>query len=375
VTVPPTRSGTGAEILRLGFVCELLLGHSTFFDQVRRVAEADPSIELVAMPIAFEASGRFDRFPPMSNWTVRASLRARTALRTAGPLDALIIHTQTAALGALSVMRQVPTLLSTDATPANMDELGAAYGHATSASPVERVKRRALTRVFSAAAASVVWSDWTRTSLLNGYGVDPQRVHVVPPGLPVTPPPTRTPRDPGPLRVLFVGGDFTRKGGPELLAATEGRDVEVHIVTRERLEVRPGVVVHRGLSAGDPELRALYVRADVFALPTHGDAYGWVLLEAMEAGLPVISTPVGPIREVVADGETGLLVPPGDIRSLGAALDRLLSSEDLRRAMGAAGRSRFEQRHDSSVNVGRILELARRAATANPSSRPGVANG
>ena len=64
------------------------------------------------------------------------------------------------------------------------------------------------------------------------------------------------------------------------------------------------------------------------------------ILEAMAAGLPVVASAVGGIPEIVRDGETGLLVPPGDADALAAALGRLLDDDGLRRRLGAAGRER-----------------------------------
>jgi glycosyltransferase involved in cell wall biosynthesis len=83
--------------------------------------------------------------------------------------------------------------------------------------------------------------------------------------------------------------------------------------------------------------------ADIFAFPTFypNEAFPLVLLEAMAAGLPVISTTVGGIPDMVIDGETGLLVPPGEVSSLASALRRLVTDSGLRIRMGQAGRGRF----------------------------------
>jgi len=75
-------------------------------------------------------------------------------------------------------------------------------------------------------------------------------------------------------------------------------------------------------------------------LPSRSEGFGRANLEAMAAGKPVVSTRVGGIPEVVSDGETGLLVPPGDRAALAGAIIRLGEDQDLRRQMGAAGRRR-----------------------------------
>jgi glycosyltransferase involved in cell wall biosynthesis len=70
------------------------------------------------------------------------------------------------------------------------------------------------------------------------------------------------------------------------------------------------------------------------------------VLEAMAAGLPVIASAVGGVPELVVDGETGILVPPGDVAALADAIARVLTDADLRTSFGAAGRRRAEERFD-----------------------------
>jgi glycosyltransferase involved in cell wall biosynthesis len=107
-------------------------------------------------------------------------------------------------------------------------------------------------------------------------------------------------------------------------------------------------------------LLAAYASADAFALPSlnRGEAFGLVLLEAMRARLPVVASaiPGSGIGEVVGDGESGLLVPPGDAVALAAALARMRGA-DLRARMGARGRERFEARFTLERSAGRWLQL------------------
>lgn len=94
----------------------------------------------------------------------------------------------------------------------------------------------------------------------------------------------------------------------------------------------------------EAELRAAYAASDVLVLPSILDArgdtegLGVVLLEAMSYGVPVIGSNLGGITDIVRDGETGLLVPPGDPGSLSAALQRLATDRDLAKRLGQAGR-------------------------------------
>jgi glycosyltransferase involved in cell wall biosynthesis len=91
---------------------------------------------------------------------------------------------------------------------------------------------------------------------------------------------------------------------------------------------------------GRVEPRDWLARADVFAHTSRWEGFGIVLLEAMLAGLPVVATRVSAIPEIVVDGETGLLVPPGDVTAVADALARLLDDAELRRSFGEAGRRR-----------------------------------
>jgi glycosyltransferase involved in cell wall biosynthesis len=91
----------------------------------------------------------------------------------------------------------------------------------------------------------------------------------------------------------------------------------------------------------DPvELPALFSQATVFALPTLQEPFGLAFLDAMACGLPCVGTRIEAVPEIVREGETGLLVPPGDPTALAAALQRLLADPARARAMGARGRAR-----------------------------------
>jgi glycosyltransferase involved in cell wall biosynthesis len=348
---------------------EQALGHVAYTKNLQTAFGDGRLLAPVWMPVPFAAGGPLDRLPPArSNWAIRGSLRAQAVLhRRGGPrrFDALFYNTQTVALLAPLAARSVPVILSLDATPLNFDSVGAAYDHHAAAdSRAERLKQALYRRVFHRAAALTTWSQWAKDSLRDDYGVDPDLVTVIPPGTDLELFPFGTqPRAVDPerkVRVLFVGGDFERKGGRELLAAMRAglaERCELYAVTKAPVPATPGVHVYNDLGPNDPRLVALYRDADIFALPTHADCLAVVLGEAMAAGLPIITTNVAAQPEAVRDGVSGLVITPGDVDALGRALRRLADDPDLRRSMGAEGRKIAESRFDTRRNAERLARV------------------
>lgn len=113
----------------------------------------------------------------------------------------------------------------------------------------------------------------------------------------------------------------------------------------EAIARESGVRLHvhflRGLSYG--ELSACYAAADIFALPSRGEGFGFVYLEAMARGKPVIGGAHGGAPEVIQDGVTGYLVQHGDSVQLATSIDAILSNPELGRQMGQRGRERVER--------------------------------
>jgi glycosyltransferase involved in cell wall biosynthesis len=300
---------------------------------------------------------------------VRAGVRARRGigrLQARRPLDALFIHTQVPAVLNQRWMKRLPTVVSLDATPIQYDQLGDHYDHQPGNARIEQLKYRANRRCFHRAAHIVTWSEWAKRGLVDDYDVAPEEITVIPPG--VTPslwrPDQPTPETDGPVRILFVGGDLHRKGGDVLLRAFDAlraarRDgaVELHLVTRSRVVASPGVNVHNDLEPNSPDLIALYHRSHVFCLPTRGDCLPMVLSEAGAAGLPVVSTAVAGIPEIVHDDETGLVVPVDDVGALTQALASLVDDPARRRRLGAAATELVAARFDAEKNAHRLVEL------------------
>jgi glycosyltransferase involved in cell wall biosynthesis len=355
----------------LGFVMEQTLGHVTHDLNLRQWVAKDSDIRARWMPVHFSAPDRWGRIPFIkTNWTLRASLRAREQVRAvlrSDRLDGLFFPTQVTALFAQCLMAKIPSVVSLDATPLSFDTIGSAYSHSPSTSKrVEALKNALNRRTFHLARRLITWCHWTKQSLIRDYGVDAAKITVIPPGIDLNqwhfP---REPRqEPGCVRLLFVGGDFQRKGGAVLLEAFR-QDLmstcELDIVTREDVDIRGlrGVRVHHGLTANAPELMALFGRADAFVFPTFGDAQPVVIAEAMASGLPVISTTIGAIDEQVQHGVTGFLISSGDHRAVSEAVSKLVADPDLRYRMGVAGRLAAERLFDAARNYRQLLAVCK----------------
>jgi glycosyltransferase involved in cell wall biosynthesis len=152
-----------------------------------------------------------------------------------------------------------------------------------------------------------------------------------------------------PQAQFLVIGDGPRRADLEALAATLGIAPAVRF-----LGSRPDV----------PELLAA---CDLVALTSHNEASPVSILEALSAGCPVVATNVGSVHETVVDGETGRLIPAGDLDAFAAASIELLSDAPSRRRMGAAGRERIRHRWslDSMVaGYEQLIERIHRAKTA-----------
>jgi len=148
--------------------------------------------------------------------------------------------------------------------------------------------------------------------------------------------------------------------GAQLLLVGAGRADEALRRRARQLGV-DRAVVFAGEMPRREALRALMV-ADVVAMPSRSESFGLAAAEAMAFARPVVASDVGGLGEVVADGQTGTLVPPGDPPALAAAVAALLNDAQRRRTFGAAGRRRAEREFAADVFARRLLTLYRALA-------------
>jgi colanic acid/amylovoran biosynthesis glycosyltransferase len=174
-----------------------------------------------------------------------------------------------------------------------------------------------------------------------------------------------------PVKLLCVGRLVSLKGQALLLEATaellaRGLDVRLTMVgdgpKREELLSRCEALglaerVEWAGAVGQDEIPAHYAEADVFCLPSFAEGVPTVLMEAMLTETPVISTRIAGVAELVEDGVSGVLIPPGRTDLLVEAIEGLAGDPARRRDLGAAGRAKVEAEFDTKRSVRRLAEL------------------
>jgi glycosyltransferase involved in cell wall biosynthesis len=362
--------------LRLVMLPWMVAGVRTQYENLRLV-ELPPGIVVDTLPIVpYQEGGAIERLPVLRSsqkGTLRSTMHTLPLFHKED-FDAVWTQALLPLLPFVAAcdarLKQLPALVYTiDTTPALMDPWTPIYYGRPTASPAKRGMRDLLYRYLLRHCAAVTpWSNWAARSFIRDYGVPEERVHVIPPGVDLqqwSVPARRLCGDDDagqrPFRLLFVGADFERKGGPLL------RDVfrrhlretcELHLVTKaEGVAEEPGVRVYRGFGPNEPGLRDLYAACDALVLPTRADCFSLASIEAMACSLPVISCPVGGIPEIVRHEETGLLVPPDDGTALLDAIRRLRDNLLQKSSMGRSGRRIVEEYFDNKRNSAELFEL------------------
>jgi len=198
----------------------------------------------------------------------------------------------------------------------------------------------------------VVTSATTQRILIDEYNVAGDKISIVYPGTDRVAPEPREPYDV--LQLIAVGSIVPRKGYDILIAALaqlKGLTWHLSIVGDQSLSPGATAALHtdidrNGLAervsmlgrVSEARLVELYSSSDIFVLASHFEGYGMAYAEAIVHGLPVIGTTGGAIPELVTNG-AGLLVPPGDVAALTAALRATIGDVDQRRRMADAARS------------------------------------
>ena len=161
-------------------------------------------------------------------------------------------------------------------------------------------------------------------------------------------------------RELFRAAEVVRRDHPEALFVAVGPEDpskadRLDEGALDRVRARDGIVLAGEGTAAD--MPAIHAAFDLFCLPSYREGVPRSAIEAMAMGRAVVATDIRGCREVVADGETGLLIPARDGGALARAVVRLVRDPDLREAMGASGRARAVERFDEELVVRRTLDV------------------
>jgi glycosyltransferase involved in cell wall biosynthesis len=222
-----------------------------------------------------------------------------------------------------------------------------------------RLERQALLiqdRVF-------VMGQHVKPAMETAYGIAPEKIAAVGagPGLDVDIERDRGTKDPVTRSILFVGKLAPVKGLAVLLQAfalvrAAYPDAVLHVVTGN-LSAAPGVVSHTKLT--ERELKELFYRCSIFAMPAFKEPLGLVFLEAMWSKCACVGTSTGSMPEIIQDGVTGYLVEPGDSQALADRLMRLLADPATTRAMGERGYAAAKRYWNWDAVVARMLGAMR----------------
>jgi glycosyltransferase involved in cell wall biosynthesis len=364
------------------FLGRTYAGHRTRFRNLQAHVTDDPCVEPLFREVSgWVEGGWIERLPIGSRGfrgRVRATLEASAISALPRPdviwtsaIEVAVPHLWSQ-LGAL----RRPLVIDLDWTLEQQEALAPVY---FGRQPKRRT-RRMIAKLFERALWSTAtlftpWSQWAADSLRR-QGVPDNRIRVLPPGVDLDLwLPCRSPRRSSDerLRLLFVGGDFVRKGGDILLDVLRTRFAdrcELDIVTRETVPFTAGVRVHK-MEANSKELMDLYAAADMFVLPSRAECFGIATIEALASGLPVIASDSGGAHDIVDEGKSGWLIDPTPA-ALTVALERALEHRAVLPHMGSEGRRRAENRFNGRRNDKLVVELLVEQARQGRAGRGGV---
>jgi glycosyltransferase involved in cell wall biosynthesis len=396
------------------FFVEYGMGHKTHLRFLEEHLDRDPRfdatlIRLYWMDDLAEWLGRFHLFPftdrALDFWTwwifQFKRQQVRYLLRRYDPneLDLIYIHTQTAATSLLDMPKHIPAVVSIDLTWKLAFEETRYYN-----SPLLRATLDLERRIFERSDLVVSFSDWAAASVIDDYGIPASKVKVVRNGVTLPPPLTgiRTSNGHAPnghsasnghgraggnghhvgsngnghigangngahgsgeelLKLGFIGNGFVRKGGDLLLKVHQERFADLAHLTLVTHDPPRGL---NGLRNVDIRTEVPWIELmtsvlpgfDLFVFPTRFDYSPYAVIEAMSAGVPVISTRVGAIPEMIEDGVGGFLIEAGHEAPLVDRMNWALDNRAQLPAMGERARERATDRYAAARNYPQLLD-------------------
>ena len=302
-----------------------------------------------------------------------------------------IVHdNQGLGLGLLLMKTTGTPLVATIHHPLSIDRRNAV---AQARSPIEKARRLVYYPIFAQEFVArhldkiITVSEASARMVEQAFNVPREKMRVIHNGIDAeTFRPLSIPKDPD--DIIYVGNSEDRtKGAAHLLRAfrllRDTTPYQLTFVDRpwRELKLAPALVRRYGLSARvrftgrltTHELVHHYNRAEMMVCPSLYEGFGMPCGEAMACGLPVAATTGGALPEVVEDGVTGILVPPGDAPALAEAMRTLMGDTELRHRMGQAGRERVLEKFSWRKAALETEAVYREVLSGRPASVPGAA--
>jgi glycosyltransferase involved in cell wall biosynthesis len=237
------------------------------------------------------------------------------------------------------------------------------------ADDLPRLYRRAMSAALARAAAVFVLSSAQVAPLVESWGVDSERLHYVPFGVPTELWGRGSETEQDAALVVSAGNDWARDHALLVEAVSQVQrwnlPLRLELLTERQVPVHAALGVRR-LGKGAADVRAAYGRASFVAVATRPNLHAsgmTVALEAMAVGRAVVASATPGMEDYVVDGETGLLVTPGDKAALADAMATLLRDPDLAARLGAAGKARVRARFTSARMVADLAVLLNAATS------------
>ncbi|MGD0337127.1 MAG: glycosyltransferase family 4 protein [Candidatus Omnitrophota bacterium] len=203
----------------------------------------------------------------------------------------------------------------------------------------------------------IAWSQKAKSRAIKQFKYDPGKIHVLPPF--IKPQPDNAKTDSQKIMIGFVGEDFERKGGPLLLEAFKTlakkyADIHLKIISSHKIENSENIESY-GRKTRHELFSSFYPDCDIFVLPTKADFFGMSILEAMSFGIPVITSDVYAMNEIIDDGKDGFLIPPNNLSALLEKMSALIKNKDFREVMGREAKNKILQKFNPEI-IGESLK-------------------
>ncbi len=374
--------------MNVAFLNENTLGHTSYLP--RFVEEFGKHPELGVVPYGIDVTplpAPYARWGESSirglrkwgldfhnaRWRMAASRFAREQLlklMDRCPIDAAVVNTQSVGLELADLAEKLPVFVCLDATFRQLERsrwfapnAGSRTFLPLTAAPIRGRERELLV----CAQRLLAWSEPVRESLVDEYNCPASKVCLLPPSVHPAPPRGVRKQNNRP-QILFLGGDFKRKGGPVLLETYRRwfqSTCELHIVTESPISAGSGVFVHRNIRAQTEAWLERWRQADVFVFPSTLETFGIVLVEALSFGVPVISARVGAAEDILDGGRAGRLLKDEQPETLAEALRGVLNDWEGAGNRALQGYARVQQRYDLSRNTQQLADWLRESVGAH----------